>query len=290
MNLDKLVEEIDKIKLHKQKKIGASLKKPLLLLLLISLIEGKKVNQNKFHFTYIEKELDSLIRMFGGRSGTSQPEQPFHHLNSSIIWDIHVPDGVQFSNSKTLPRSILRDPETYGYFNDEVYQLLQSDQVARIKVIQYILEKYWPETVQSDLRELLNLPFNVNIKKRNRNFMYQVLANYRHKCAVCGFSSLFNQVTFGIDAAHIYWHAYGGPDEITNGLALCKLHHWALDRGVFTIDPVNFEIIVSGKFVAQDSKSIELLEVIKGQKIDSFRDVPPDRGFIEWHNDNVFVV
>lgn len=32
------------------------------------------------------------------------------------------------------------------------------------------------------------------------------------------------------------WHQADGPDEVTNGLALCALHHRALDRGVIGLD------------------------------------------------------
>ena len=35
----------------------------------------------------------------------------------------------------------------------------------------------------------------------------------------------------GLDAAHVRWFAYDGPDELDNGLALCVLHHKLFDRG-----------------------------------------------------------
>ena len=38
-----------------------------------------------------------------------------------------------------------------------------------------------------------------------------------------------------LDAAHIRWHQAGGPDEETNGLALCVLHHKTFDLGAFTV-------------------------------------------------------
>jgi putative restriction endonuclease len=31
------------------------------------------------------------------------------------------------------------------------------------------------------------------------------------------------------------WHRAGGPDAVSNGLALCALHHRLIDRGVFTV-------------------------------------------------------
>ncbi|QBI19162.1 hypothetical protein ER308_06145 [Egibacter rhizosphaerae] len=39
----------------------------------------------------------------------------------------------------------------------------------------------------------------------------------------------------GLDAAHVRWWAAGGPDTLDHGLALCALHHKALDLGVLGI-------------------------------------------------------
>lgn len=291
MNLEEIILEIDKIKLHKQKLIGSSLKKPLLILLLISRLEEGMGEENTFRFIDIEQDLDLLIRSFGGRSiNKTAPEQPFHHLNSSIIWDLNVPYGVEYSSKKTLSKSLLREPETYGYFEPSMYALLKSDISSRAKLVQYILEKFWPETIQLDIRNHLQLFYGeVSSKKRNASFAKEVLANYRYRCCVCGFSSVFNNIPFGIDAAHVHWHAYGGPSALGNGIALCKVHHWAFDRGVITVKPKTLEIKVSSKFVAQDHSSISILEQLDGSFISGIRKVSPEDKFLEWHNDNIYV-
>jgi hypothetical protein len=41
----------------------------------------------------------------------------------------------------------------------------------------------------------------------------------------------------GIDAAHVRWFAFDGPDTLDNGLALCVLHHKLFDLGVLGLDP-----------------------------------------------------
>jgi hypothetical protein len=45
-----------------------------------------------------------------------------------------------------------------------------------------------------------------------------------------GFSLRLVDGLIGVDAAHILWHAHGGPHEVPNGLALCALHHRLLDH------------------------------------------------------------
>lgn len=49
----------------------------------------------------------------------------------------------------------------------------------------------------------------------------------------------------GIEAAHIYWKAYGGPCVVNNGLTLCSLHHDAFDKVAFELDEI-LTIRISG--------------------------------------------
>ena len=51
---------------------GPALKKPLLLLLLCSLIERNPSAPNHFEFGAIREELDRLIRQYGGKTGTGE--------------------------------------------------------------------------------------------------------------------------------------------------------------------------------------------------------------------------
>ena len=66
-------------------------------------------------------------------------------------------------------------------------------------------------------------------------FRAAVLEAYLAECCVCGFSLRLVDGLIGVDAAHIRWHAHGGPDEVPNGLALCALHHRLFDHGAITV-------------------------------------------------------
>ena len=68
-----------------------ALKKPLLLLLLVSWMEQSKVVKNEFHFSDVQKPLDNLIRRFGGKASRldGKPEQPFFYLKSDGFWEFH---------------------------------------------------------------------------------------------------------------------------------------------------------------------------------------------------------
>ncbi len=52
---------------------------------------------------------------------------------------------------------------------------------------------------------------------------------YQHQCAACGLRLNFGGISL-VDAAHIIPYANSHDDDPRNGMALCKNHHWAMDR------------------------------------------------------------
>ena len=63
-------------------------------------------------------------------------------------------------------------------------------------------------------------------------FRENVMTAYANHCAVCK----LKRVEL-VEAAHIVPDSLGGPPVVTNGLALCKLHHAAFDRNVLGVRP-----------------------------------------------------
>lgn len=63
-------------------------------------------------------------------------------------------------------------------------------------------------------------------------FRARVLAAYENRCALCRLrhSEL-------LDAAHIRSDASGGEPVVTNGIAMCKIHHAAFDNYLMTVRP-----------------------------------------------------
>lgn len=67
----------------------------------------------------------------------------------------------------------------------------------------------------------------------------KIFAIYDHQCAACGLRIKLpagSDVSF-IDAAHLIPFSESQNDHPTNGLALCKNHHWAMDRNLIAPAP-----------------------------------------------------
>jgi putative restriction endonuclease len=77
-----------------------------------------------------------------------------------------------------------------------------------------------------------------NQRLHQRVFREQVLLAYDSRCALChlGHREL-------IDAAHIREDAAGGAPTVTNGIAMCKLHHATFDNLLVGVSP-DYEIHV----------------------------------------------
>jgi putative restriction endonuclease len=74
---------------------------------------------------------------------------------------------------------------------------------------------------------------------RDSQFRPAVLRAYAYRCAVCGCALKL------VDAAHIVPVSFPeSTDEVTNGLALCRLHHGAYDNGLLGVQS-NYRVIVN---------------------------------------------
>jgi len=73
---------------------------------------------------------------------------------------------------------------------------------------------------------------------RSTAFRRRVLEVYDFQCTACGLRIWMpdRELSF-VDAAHLIPFSETKNDHPTNGLALCKNHHWALDRRLIAPDP-----------------------------------------------------
>jgi putative restriction endonuclease len=75
-------------------------------------------------------------------------------------------------------------------------------------------------------------PLQTQVKRvaRARAFRNRVVAAYGARCAICGGGVRLPGGVSEIEAAHVIPRAQKGSDDVRNGVALCRTHHWAFDR------------------------------------------------------------
>ncbi|WP_276274710.1 HNH endonuclease [Haladaptatus sp. QDMS2] len=80
-------------------------------------------------------------------------------------------------------------------------------------------------------------------KARDAAFRRLVTEAYDYTCAVCGSRRESPEGGFEVEAAHIYPKSKGGSEDVRNGMALCRLHHWAFDSGWLSVSD-DYEVLV----------------------------------------------
>jgi len=117
----------------------------------------------------------------------------------------------------------------------KLFELLNSEE-GRKEFREAIVSRYFPEKREHLLiletkSALIAAPDN---PVRSSAFRRLILETYDYQCAACGLRiRLPNDFTV-VDAAHMIPFSVGHNDHPTNGLALCKNHHWAFDRFLIT--------------------------------------------------------
>lgn len=115
------------------------------------------------------------------------------------------------------------------------------------KVIQKFKDQERPENYTPFEKIKKTKILTQEAKIRSRGFRQAVIEAYDFRCAVCGMKICSpNTLQWEVEAAHIVPHSSNGKDDLFNGLALCRIHHWAFDVGWFSLQD-NYQIIASGK-------------------------------------------
>lgn len=265
--------------------------KPLLLLLALGRLQAGR--ERLAPFIDIEEPLRHLLEQYGHPRGRQRPEYPFWRLSSDDgIWEIESEHPIEMTSAGDPRLSSLREVSVRGGLTAEVAEALASDSGLFDRVVTELLTAQFPPSLHEDLCDAVGLRAAVPIAaarhRRDPDFRIEVLRAYDYRCAMCGYDGKLDTVSVGLDAAHIRWWAYAGPDTIENALALCVLHHRALDRGVVGVTE-DLRIAVSRRFHG-GRRARELIVDLAGAPLS--RPQPglptPAIDHIDWHRSEVF--
>lgn len=132
---------------------------------------------------------------------------------------------------------------------------------------------------------------------RFRGFRQAVIEVYDFRCAICGLKiNSPDSLCWEVEAAHIVPHGSFGRDDVFNGIALCRFHHWAFDVGWFTLLD-DLKVLPSSKLsrVPHDFGRMGNYELVRELaklhttiRPPSRRQVYPHLNSIRWHREFVF--
>jgi putative restriction endonuclease len=262
--------------------------KPILILL--ALAKYQAGHDRLFSFKEIQEPLRDLLLEYGPPTKQYRPELPFFHLKNDGVWDLEgssKEDQSIIENLKSPKVGFFKSKDIHGGFPERIFNDLNDELIPQIALT--ILQTQFPESLHDDLLNSVGLNLNLDVKKkRNPAFRLEVLRAYESKCAVCNFRLMMNHKAVGIEAAHIKWHTYLGPDHITNGMALCSLHHKLFDRGVFTVND-HLRVVVSESAVG-DQAFEELMLQYNGKELHKpiRPNYYPKDEYLHWHETEVF--
>ena len=245
-------------------------------------------------WSVVEERLGALLAEFGSSStsGASSAAYPFTRLRSDGIW--HLSRDVPNDNLGPLNASVIE-----GHFTPEIEAELRNSPDTLYAVARALVESQFPLTIAPDVLNAVgldpdfvfgtavNFVNSASVRRRDTSWRHRILAAWDRSCAFCGFDGALGGAPVGIEAAHVRWFNFDGPDDPDNGLALCSLHHKLFDRGVIgLLGPGT--IVVSSAFSAVSPVGRSVYD-LHGHDL---RPRPgtslPSSAHIDWHRQEVF--
>lgn len=217
---------------------------------------------------------------------------PFFHLESSL-WECHA---AQKDVDLTDSGGRLRKAGAVGRLRPEVEDLFRREPAVIDDAVRLLLDLHFTDShvdlICGEVGIALDRDQEISVRRRRRRdplFRSNVLAAYGYVCAMCGWDGRLFQQAVGLSAAHVRWHSHEGPDDVSNGLSLCELHHKLLDLGVIGLTP-ECEIVIAGAFVARSDVGHRLGHDLAGRHLlrPLPRFEPPASEHIDWHRRQVF--
>ena len=226
--------------------------KPAFLLAIMSMVETGRMDGNRI--TY-DPDLYALFKKYfeavQAEDDTVNMRDPFWRLSTDGLIE-HSPnagfEGVvdavtsppalkkwrELSSHSSLPPDfyhLLQDPDARGRLRQAVIERYFASQAAEIEHI--VREEQGIGAYERVLEEMSETseptPSAPADAIRSQAFRRVVLRAYDYRCAACGLRVILDDLVLA-DAAHLIPFATSHDDDPRNGMALCKNHHWAMDR------------------------------------------------------------
>ena len=307
MTPDQFLERLAAVRIHRSRGNRAP-HKPLMLLLALARVRLGPESR-LIPYETADERFGKLWEEFGRPGGRPRVEFPFGRLrNDDRLWEIPEESQLSTERGADLLVSEARGLGITGGFRQDVHDLLRRHPELVSRAASRILSEHFPPSIHQDILDAVQLaagsashgldePMPRRGRKvreytpRDPRFRKRVLEAYDERCAVCEYDIRFGDRLLGLEAAHIRWHSHHGRDVVSNGLALCGVHHKALDLGAMGLEGKGggYRVLVSGR-VRGRSPAARRLMGLRGRaiRLPVRAEDAPGRGFVEWHRGEVF--
>lgn len=263
------------------------------LLFLYALGRFQEDADGPLRYSAVEQDLQRLLTEYGPPHRTT-PAYPFHHLVSDGVWEVRTDRGP--GSPGTGVRD-LRETGAAGRLAPDLRTALRREPSLVGRIARLLLDLHFPPSLHSELCEAVGLELEPAQtpqlqavgRQRDRRMRELVLTAYEYRCAFCGYDGRIGVVPVGLEAAHVRWWAFGGPDDVENGLCLCSLHHKLFDKGVLGVAE-DHRVLVSQRFVGHSPAAREHVIALAGRPL-----IGPQPGVRpvaaahrDWHTSQVF--
>lgn len=287
--------------------------KPLLLLTVLDLFAQGTITSNLVEPTMELGELFAryweLVMPVERRGNLAMP---FFHLRKDGFWHLVAQPGREekLASLTTMTSLVqLRELVLGATLDDELYMQMHQP-AARTLLRSMLIEAYFAPELHAVLlaqgetnaeafrysQALLQMTRSTRVLKeqlveeiylpgpiRSQGFRRVVVVAYEHRCAFCGIRMQTTDGRSVVDAAHIKPWSLSHSDDPRNGLALCRLCHWAFDAGLLGVSDRYTLLTASQLSVAPNLPGH--LAPLAGRNIFLPRDkaLSPDHEMLKWH-------
>lgn len=270
--------------------------KPLLVLLALGRLAA--TGSSELPWSAAEAQLAQLIGEFGPATRTGRAQRaayPFTRLRSDGVWRL----------DHEVPMDLVRplaEHRVVGRFESSLEAALRADPRLVLSAARGLVSSHFPDTVAPDVLTAVGLdpdtvlstadtlpnPEATSVERRRwAGWRLEVLQAWDDQCAFCGYDGRLNTVPTGVEAAHVRWFAFFGPDSLDNGLALCMLHHKLFDRGALGLDD-EYRVRVSRAFTARTEAGRAIYDLHGRQLRPRPGTMLPAAEHVSWHRREVF--
>ena len=277
------------------------------LLLLVAFAGVYKGEKRLMKYSDNESGLSKLLVEFGPPVINVKPFEPFKRLHKDNLWELVNVPCHSASAIEKLTGGHLKKLNAMGGLLDKDFQLLRQNPDFLFVCIREVLDNNFPWSYHSEILQAVGLPtvwtktvgsprnsegqIESYSRTRDPHFRKSILKIYERACSICRSTVRLNDTLMGLEAAHIKWHAHGGPDDESNGLALCSFHHKAFDRGVIGLKNVgdDYTIEVSEELNGH-GPAMDWLRNFENKKIFKVKNYKfqPSADYVDWHREQVF--